>query len=47
MGELYESIKRGMEEAIAHSRGNKTGVRIYRPQQVDVKVVRGKCIDNG
>jgi putative transcriptional regulator len=42
MGELYESIKRGMEEAIAHSRGNKTGVLVYRPRQVDVKVVRGK-----
>ncbi|HBI15621.1 MAG TPA: transcriptional regulator [Desulfobulbaceae bacterium] len=42
MGELYESIKRGMEEAIAHSRGKKTGVLVYRPRQVDVKEVRGK-----
>lgn len=42
MGELYESIKRGMEEAIEHSRGKKTGMQVYRPRQVDVKAVRGK-----
>ena len=42
MGELYENIKRGMEEAIAHSRGQDNEVRVYRPRQVDVKSVRSK-----
>lgn len=42
MGELFESIKRGMEEAIAHSKGEKTGVCVFTPQEVDVKKVREK-----
>lgn len=42
MGDLFDSIKRGMEEAIAHSRGEQTEVRIFRPRQIDVKEVRGK-----
>ena len=42
MGELFESIKRGMDEAIAHSKGEKTGVRVFTPQEVDVKRVREK-----
>mgnify|MGYP001114693704 CR=1 FL=1 len=42
MSELFESIKRGLQEAIAHSRGGKTEVRFFTPQQVDVKAVRRK-----
>ena len=42
MGNLIDSIKRGMEEAIAHSRGEQTEVRVFRPRQVDVKLVRSK-----
>jgi putative transcriptional regulator len=40
MGELFESIKRGMEDAIAHSKGEKTDVRLFVPKSVDVKQVR-------
>jgi putative transcriptional regulator len=42
MAELFESIKRGLEEAIAHSKGEKTEVRIFTPQSVNVKQVREK-----
>ena len=42
MGELFESIKRGLEDAIAHSKGEKTEVRLFIPEQVDVKKVREK-----
>jgi putative transcriptional regulator len=42
MDELYDSIKQGMEEAIAHSCGEQGEVKVYCPRQVDVKVVRRK-----
>ncbi len=42
MSELFESIKRGLEEAIAHSKGEKTEVRVFKPRAVNVKDVRGK-----
>ena len=42
MGDFFESIKRGMEEAIAHSRGDKTEVRLFIPEEVNVKQVREK-----
>ncbi len=42
MSDLYDSIKQGMEEAIAHSCGEQATARVYRPRQVDVKAVRHK-----
>jgi putative transcriptional regulator len=42
MGEFFESIKRGMEGAIAHSKGDKTEVRLFVPEEVNVKQVREK-----
>lgn len=42
MGELFESIKRGLEDAIAHSKGEKSEVRLFIPEPVDVKKVREK-----
>lgn len=42
MAELFESIKRGLEEAIAHSKGEKTEVRLFIPENVNVKQVREK-----
>lgn len=42
MGEFFESIKRGLEEAIAHSKGEKTEVHLFVPQEVNVKQVREK-----
>lgn len=40
MSDLYASIKRGLEEAVAHQQGEKTGVRLFTPEAVDVKLVR-------
>lgn len=42
MSELFESIKRGLEDAIAHSKGEKTEVRVFTPLDIDVKKVREK-----
>ncbi|MCM2266026.1 MAG: helix-turn-helix domain-containing protein [Desulfuromonadales bacterium] len=42
MEKLFDSIKRGMDEAIAHSHGEQGAVCVYHPRQVDVKTVRGK-----
>jgi putative transcriptional regulator len=42
MSDLFESIKRGLEEAVAHRKGEKTGVRLFVPEEVDVKKVREK-----
>jgi putative transcriptional regulator len=42
MGDLFASIKRGLEEAIAHQKGEKTGIRLYTPEEVNVKYVREK-----
>lgn len=42
MSEFFESIKRGMEEAIAHSKGEKTEVQLFIPEEVNVKRVREK-----
>lgn len=42
MSEVFESVMRGLEDALAHSRGEKTEVLEYRPRAVDVKEVRRK-----
>ena len=42
MSDLFESIRRGLEEAVAHSQGEKTGVRLFTPEEVNVKKVREK-----
>jgi len=42
MDDLFASIKRGLEEAIAHQKGEKTGIRLYTPEEVNVKHVREK-----
>ena len=42
MDEFYNSIKQGMQEAIAHSLGEQGEVNVYCPRQVDVKAVRNK-----
>lgn len=40
MGDLFASIKRGLEEAIAHQNGVKTDIRLFTPEDVNVKHVR-------
>jgi putative transcriptional regulator len=42
MNDIFASIKRGMEEAVAHQKGKKTGIKVYKPVDVDVKTVREK-----
>ncbi|GAA4407917.1 helix-turn-helix domain-containing protein [Quisquiliibacterium transsilvanicum] len=36
----FESIRRGLEEAVAHAQGKGDGVRVHRPRPVDVKALR-------
>jgi putative transcriptional regulator len=41
MGKAFESIKRGLKQAIRHRRGKRvTGLKLHVPRQVDVKSVR-------
>lgn len=44
MSTAFESIKQGLQEAIAHAKGKgeASGVRMHRPRAVDVKAVRAK-----
>lgn len=42
MSDLFASIKRGLEAAVAHQKGEKTGVRLFTPEEVNVKQVREK-----
>jgi len=41
MSKAFASIKRGLEQAIRHQKGNRVGgLRLHVPPQVDVKAVR-------
>jgi putative transcriptional regulator len=43
MSTAFESIKRGLQEAIEHAEGHSPpGTRIHRPRPVDVKALRAK-----
>lgn len=42
MSEAFDSIKRGLQQAIAHAEGRDRGVRVHRPRSVDVKALRAK-----
>ena len=42
MSAAFESIKQGLQEAIAHAKGEAPGVRMHYPRVVDVKAVRAK-----
>lgn len=42
MKETYNSIKKGLEEAIEYSKGKKIGVRVFLPMPIDVKELRMK-----
>lgn len=39
MGDIFESVMRGMKEAIAHSKGDKSEVRLFVPEEVNVTQV--------
>lgn len=41
MSNAFESISKGLRQAIAHQRGNRVrGMKLYVPAKVDVKAVR-------
>lgn len=42
MSKAFDSIKQGLQEAIAHARGDNEAARVYRPQSVDVKALRAR-----
>lgn len=42
MGKAFESIQKGLHEAIAHGRGKRAGVRVFKPQAVDVSGLRSR-----
>lgn len=42
MSTAFDSIKKGLQEAITHAGGDGTGVRMHRPRPVDVKAVRAR-----
>lgn len=41
MSTAFESIQQGLQEAIAHAKGDERGVRVH-PRAIDVKAVRAK-----
>jgi putative transcriptional regulator len=40
MGKTFESISRGLNEAVAHAKGKKIAVKTYKPETVDVAALR-------
>jgi putative transcriptional regulator len=40
MGKAFDSIKRGLYEAIAHRKGKARGVKTYTPSEIDVQALR-------
>ena len=42
MNRAFDSIQKGLRQAIAHADGDSRGVRVHRPQPVNVKALRAK-----
>lgn len=40
MSKAYDSIQRGLKEAIAHAEGKAKDVKVYEPKRVDVAALR-------
>lgn len=40
MGKAFDSISRGLNEAISHAKGEKVAVKLYKPEAVDVSALR-------
>lgn len=40
MSDAFDSIKTGLEEAIEHTQGGETATQVYRPEPVNVAVLR-------
>lgn len=42
MSKSFESIKRGLKQAIAHQKGKARGVRLHTPSPLDIRALRQK-----
>ena len=42
MTKAFESIKNGLNEAIAHGQGKRVAAKLYKPQAVDVAGLRSR-----
>jgi putative transcriptional regulator len=42
MSKAFDSIKAGLEDALAHARGDKNAAVAHRPREIDVKAIREK-----
>jgi putative transcriptional regulator len=42
VSKAFDSIQRGLEQAIAHRRGERVAVKLHAPATVDVKAVRAQ-----
>ena len=42
MSKVFESIKHGLREAIAHQKGKARGVKTYKPSEIDVQALRNR-----
>ncbi len=42
MGRAYTEIVAGLEDAIAHAKGDTSRARVHRPEVIDVKAIRKK-----
>jgi putative transcriptional regulator len=40
MGKTFDSISRGLNEAVAHAKGKRVAVKTYKPETVDVATLR-------
>jgi len=43
MGKTFDSVARGLNEAISHAKGEKIAVKIFKPEEVDVSKLR-RCM---
>lgn len=42
MSKAFASIKRGLEQAVAHAEGRSPETKVYRPRPVDVRALRAR-----
>jgi putative transcriptional regulator len=42
MSKAFEGIRAGLEDAIAHARGDSAAAVVHKPREIDVKAIREK-----
>ena len=45
MSKAFTEISAGLKDAIAHSKGEETEAIEHKPEAIDVKAIREKCLD--